>query len=93
MDTPDETTGPINLGNPKELTIIELAEMILNLSGSSSKILRKPLPQDDPQQRKPDISLARETLQWEPKVPLETGLRNTIEYFDDLLLRSGRKEE
>ena len=74
-------TGPVNLGNPGEFTVKELAMMILRLTQSSSKIVYKDLPQDDPQQRRPNISLARDKLSWEPKVDLETGLKETIEYF------------
>ena len=85
MNTPDALTGPVNLGNPGEFTILELAELILELTGSSSEIHYEPLPQDDPQQRKPDIRLAREVLEWEPKIPLKEGLQKTIDYFDDLL--------
>ena len=81
MDAPDTVTGPINLGNPVEFTIGELARKIIDLTGSSSKIVYKPLPVDDPTQRCPDITLARKLLGWEPKVPLETGLLRTIEYF------------
>lgn len=85
METPDEVTGPINLGNPHESTIRELAELIVTMTGSKSSIVSQPLPQDDPMQRCPDISLARATLAWEPKVRLEDGLRRTIDYFDALL--------
>ena len=81
MDTGPEVTGPVNLGNPGEFTMIELAEQVLKLTGSRSKIVHMPLPQDDPKQRQPDISLARATLGWEPKVPLAEGLAHTIEYF------------
>ena len=81
MNSPDEITGPINLGNPGEFTIRELAETIIRLTGSSSRLVFKPLPQDDPKQRQPDISLARRQLAWEPKIPLEQGLKQTIEYF------------
>ena len=81
MNSPDEITGPINLGNPGEFTIRELAETIIRLTGSSSRLVFKPLPQDDPKQRQPDISLARRQLAWEPKIPLEQGLTQTIEYF------------
>ena len=73
--------GPINLGNPEEITILELAEKIISLTGSKSKIEFKPLPPDDPVRRRPDISLAKKVLNWEPKVPLEEGLKRTIEYF------------
>jgi UDP-glucuronate decarboxylase len=81
MDSPPEVTGPVNVGNPGEFTIRELAEMVIRLTGSSSTIDFHPLPQDDPRQRRPDIRLARELLGWEPKVPLEQGLGRTIEYF------------
>jgi dTDP-glucose 4,6-dehydratase len=74
---------PVNIGNPLELTIAEFAERIVRLTGSSSKLEHRPLPQDDPKQRRPDISLARRLLEWEPQVDLETGLKNTIEYFRD----------
>jgi UDP-glucuronate decarboxylase len=76
-----ETVGPINLGNPGEFTMLELAERILKLVGGPSKIVHKPLPSDDPKQRRPDISLAQRILKWEPKVPLDEGLKRTIEYF------------
>jgi len=85
MDTPPEFTGPVNLGNPNEFTIRELAEKVIALTGSRSKIVKRPLPQDDPMQRQPDITLARERLGWEPKVQLEEGLKKTIAYFDGLL--------
>ncbi|WP_338503896.1 UDP-glucuronic acid decarboxylase family protein [Sphingomonas kaistensis] len=81
MDSPAEVTGPINIGNPNEFTILELAEMAIRRTGSSSEIIRLPLPADDPKQRQPNISLAREKLGWEPTVPLEQGLARTIEYF------------
>ena len=85
MATPDDFTGPVNLGNPREFTIQQLAETVLALTGSRSKILHQRLPADDPKQRQPDISLANETLDWTPKVPLEVGLGRTIAYFDRLL--------
>ncbi len=85
MNSDDSITGPINLGNPVEIRIIDLAEMIIKLTNSKSKIVFKPLPQDDPMQRKPLIDLAKEKLSWEPKTPLEEGLKKTIEYFDKLL--------
>ncbi|MEY4681533.1 MAG: UDP-glucuronic acid decarboxylase family protein [Alphaproteobacteria bacterium] len=85
MDTPDEVTGPMNLGNPGEFTIRELAEKVIELTGSKSKMVRKPLPADDPMQRKPDISFARKTIGWEPRIQLEAGLRRTIAYFEQLL--------
>jgi UDP-glucuronate decarboxylase len=85
MDTPDSFTGPVNLGNPVEFTIGSLAEKVIKLTGSKSKIVHLPLPQDDPKQRKPDITLARKELNWEPTVDLETGLGRTIEYFRNVL--------
>jgi UDP-glucuronate decarboxylase len=87
MDTPDDFTGPVNLGNPNEFTIRELAEQVIDLVGSSSTIQFRPLPQDDPMQRQPNITLARETLGWEPKIQLREGLTKTISYFDTLLSR------
>jgi len=85
MQSPDEVVGPVNLGNPGEYTVLELAEMVLKLTGGRSKIVFKPLPQDDPTQRQPDITVARSTLGWEPKVPLQEGLERTIQYFRTLL--------
>lgn len=86
MNTSDEITGPVNLGNPAEYTMVELAESIKELTGSKSEIIYMPLPQDDPMQRQPDISLAKEVLNgWEPKIDLVYGLKKTIEYFDNLL--------
>ena len=84
MGSPEGVTGPVNLGNPGEFTMIELAEQVLKLTGSRSKIIHLPLPQDDPKQRQPDITLARTTLGWEPKVPLTEGLKRTIDYFRHL---------
>jgi len=81
MSGPDDLIGPVNLGNPGEFTMLELAEMVLKLAGGKSKLVFKPLPADDPKQRKPDISLARARLGWEPKVSLEDGLKETIAYF------------
>jgi UDP-glucuronate decarboxylase len=81
MDTPDEVTGPINLGSPAEFTILELADKVVQMTGSRSEIIHKPLPQDDPTRRQPDIALARQLLGWEPQTRLEDGLRSTIEYF------------
>jgi UDP-glucuronate decarboxylase len=92
MGTPDDVTGPVNLGNPVEFTIRELAESVIGLTGSSSKIVYRPLPEDDPKQRCPDISLAKRLLAWEPRVQLRDGLMKTIEYFDQLL-RSDPKDE
>jgi UDP-glucuronate decarboxylase len=91
MGTPDEFSGPMNLGNPGEFTIKQLAEKVIELTGARSKLIYKPLPSDDPMQRKPDITLAREKLGWSPRIPLDEGLRNTIGYFDDLLRKSGRR--
>ena len=85
MNAPEEVTGPINMGNPVEFTILELAKKVIALTGSSSKIVRLPLPEDDPKQRKPDIQRARDTLGWEPAIGLEDGLTRTIEYFQTLL--------
>jgi len=85
MGSADDFTGPVNLGNPTEATILELAEMIVRLTKSSSKIINKPLPQDDPVRRKPDISLAKDVLQWQPKVSVEEGLDKTVHFFKSLL--------
>ena len=85
MDTPDDVTGPVNIGNPAEFTIRELAELVIRLTGAKAKIDFKPLPSDDPRQRQPDIEKARKVLSWEPKIQLEEGLTNTIAYFDRLL--------
>ncbi len=85
MDSPDEITGPMNLGNPTEFTITELAEKVIELTNSKSALVYKPLPTDDPKQRQPNIDHARSTIGWQPQVPLEAGLRNTIVYFDKLL--------
>ncbi len=85
MNSPDEITGPINIGNPGEFTMIELAENVIDLTGSKSRLVFEPLPPDDPKQRKPDITLAKEKLGWEPTIPLREGLAKTIEYFDGLL--------
>lgn len=85
MESPDEITGPINMGNPVEFTILELAEKVLKLTHSNSRIVFKPLPEDDPMQRKPDISLARKELGWEPKISLDEGLSYTVEYFKSIV--------
>ncbi|MDZ7832277.1 MAG: UDP-glucuronic acid decarboxylase family protein [Desulfobacterales bacterium] len=85
MATSDDVTGPINLGNPCEFTILGLAERVVAITGSRSKIQFQPLPEDDPKQRKPDISMAKDHLGWEPAVALDEGLEKTIEYFDRLL--------
>ncbi len=85
MATDDNFIGPVNTGNPDEFTILELAQKVIEMTGSKSKIIFEPLPKDDPMQRKPDITLAKEKLNWEPKIKLEEGLKKTINYFDDLL--------
>ena len=84
MHTPDDVTGPVNLGNPGEFTVRELAETIIRITGSKSNIVYRPLPQDDPVRRKPDVSLARGLLDWTPEIALEEGLRRTIDYFRNL---------
>ena len=83
METDSSVFGPINLGNPREMTVIELAEMIIQRTGSDSKIIFEKLPEDDPVKRKPNIELAIKVLQWEPIVPIEVGIDRTIEYFKD----------
>jgi UDP-glucuronate decarboxylase len=85
MSTSKDITGPINIGNPVEFTMLELGNLVINLTNSSSKIIHLALPQDDPKQRRPDISLARKHLNWEPRIQLENGLRKTIDYFDKKL--------
>jgi UDP-glucuronate decarboxylase len=85
MNTPDDFTGPVNLGNPGEFTIVELATKVIELTGSKSTLINNPLPIDDPRQRRPDISLAKEKLGWQPKIPLQEGLVKAIAYFDNLL--------
>jgi UDP-glucuronate decarboxylase len=92
METPDDVSGPVNLGNPVEFTIRQLAETIIALTGSSSKIAYRPLPEDDPRQRCPDISLAQNLLAWAPRVQLRDGLMKTIEYFERLLRSDPRDE-
>ena len=87
MGSPDDLTGPVNLGNPGEFTMIELAETIRDLTGSRSPLVHEPLPADDPRQRQPDIQVARSRLGWEPKVPLREGLKPTIAYFEQFLRR------
>ncbi len=87
MATGDDVTGPINLGNPREFTILQLAQKVIEMTGSKSRIVRKPLPSDDPKQRKPDISLAKKKLKWGPSTALEKGLGQTISYFDEQLAR------
>jgi UDP-glucuronate decarboxylase len=90
MDGPDDFVGPVNLGNPDEFTIAELAGLVLELSGSKSPLIYQPLPTDDPRQRRPDITLARQKLDWQPKVPLREGLAKTIEWFRSIKLEHYR---
>jgi UDP-glucuronate decarboxylase len=85
MDSEDGFHGPVNLGNPSEFTMVELAEKVLRLTGSKARLVHKPLPQDDPKQRKPDITLAKSKLDWRPTVPLEEGLKRTIDYFKKII--------
>ena len=92
MNTPKGFTGPVNLGNPSEVSILELAKLIIDITGSSSRIVFKPLPQDDPERRRPNITLAQEKLGWEPTVALEDGIRKTIEYFEGIIkAQEGKK--
>ena len=92
METPDDVTGPVNLGNPSEFSMLELAQKIISLTGSGSKIVYKQLPQDDPVQRQPDIEKARKLMNWAPTVSLDEGLLKTIEYFDKLLAARRARE-
>ena len=92
MGSPDDVTGPINLGNPNEFSMRELAELVVRLTGSRSKIEFRPLPTDDPRQRQPDISRAQKTLGWEPKIQLKEGLEKTVAYFHDLLSEAAPSE-
>lgn len=85
MKAPDDFIGPVNLGNPMEFSILELAQKIIGITQSKSKIVFNPLPQDDPRQRRPDIGLAKKKLQWQPLIELDEGLRKTVEYFDEIL--------
>jgi UDP-glucuronate decarboxylase len=85
MNTPDDFTGPINIGNPREFTVLQLAEEVLKLTGSKSNLVFRPLPSDDPRQRQPDIRVAKEVLSWRPSIELEEGLRKTIKYFQTTL--------
>jgi UDP-glucuronate decarboxylase len=91
MEGPDSFVGPVNIGNPGEFTVLELAKRVIELTGSKSKIVHLPRPADDPSQRRPDITLAKKHLNWEPKVPLKDGLLKTIEYFKSIDLRKFRK--
>jgi UDP-glucuronate decarboxylase len=84
MDSRDGFTGPVNIGNPVEFTIRELAELVIEMTGARSQLVQRPLPSDDPTQRKPDISLARAELNWEPSIALREGLVKTIDYFRQL---------
>jgi UDP-glucuronate decarboxylase len=93
MDTSDEVTGPINLGNPVEFTIRQLAELVKDMTGSSSQIVFEPLPMDDPKQRQPDIAQAQAVLDWKPTIPLKDGLGKTIAYFDDLLRKLANRPD
>jgi UDP-glucuronate decarboxylase len=90
MNSEAKVTGPINLGNPGEFTIRELAEMVIALTGSKSKLVKRPLPQDDPKQRQPDIARAKKTLGWQPKVKLQDGLNKTIPYFENVIRTTGK---
>jgi UDP-glucuronate decarboxylase len=89
MDTPEKVTGPINIGNPDEFSMLQLASLVIEMTGSRSRIVHRPKPEDDPRQRRPDISQARTTLNWAPKTPLKDGLKRTIDYFDRLLSDQG----
>jgi UDP-glucuronate decarboxylase len=91
METPPDVTGPINIGNPREFTIRELAELIIEMTGAKSKLRFEPLPSDDPRQRQPDISMAKSTLKWEPKIELREGLAKTIAYFENVLREEGSR--
>ncbi len=88
MNSPDDFIGPVNMGNPAEFSILELAEKIVRLTGTSSEIVLRPLPSDDPKQRQPDIRLAKEKLGWVPEISLEEGLKHTIAYFDALMTKN-----
>ena len=85
MNNRDDFVGPVNLGNPKELSILELAKKIIELTGSKSKIIYRPLPEDDPKQRQPNIELAKKELKWEPQIQINQGLKKTISFFKNLL--------
>ncbi len=91
MATPKEVTGPINIGNPHEFSMVELAKIVIDMTGSKSKLVNKPKPQDDPRQRQPDISKAKQVLGWQPRVELKEGLKRTIAYFEGLLRQDGVK--
>ena len=85
MDSDDSVTGPVNMGNPGEFTMLELAEKVISLTGSKSRLVYKPLPGDDPKQRRPDITLAGQLFSWKPEIMLDEGLQRTIEYFKTVL--------
>jgi len=91
MNGPDSLIGPVNLGNPGEFTMKQLAELVIELTGSKSKLVHLPRPADDPSQRRPDITLAQERLHWQPEIPLREGLTRTIAYFKSLDLKQFRK--
>ncbi|WFU51552.1 UDP-glucuronic acid decarboxylase family protein [Sinorhizobium terangae] len=93
MDSPFDVTGPINIGNPNEISMRELAELIIDLTGSRSRIVYRPLPQDDPCRRRPDISRAKEQLEWAPKIGLKEGLLKTINHFNELLMRPSSRTD
>jgi UDP-glucuronate decarboxylase len=90
MDAPDDFIGPVNLGNPGEFTVLELARLVLEMAGSKSRLVYKPLPADDPTRRQPNISLAKQRLNWEPRIPLAEGLRRTIDWFRSIDLADYR---
>ena len=91
MDTPDQVTGPINIGNPEEFSMLQLASLVIELTGSRSRVVHRPKPEDDPRQRRPEISRARTVLDWTPRTPLKDGLNRTIEYFDRVLADQGTR--
>jgi len=92
MESKDEVTGPINLGNPQEFTILELARAVIEFAGSKSRIVHRPLPENDPRQRRPDISKAATVLAWRPQTPLADGLKKTIAYFEAVLTEPGVRQ-
>jgi len=92
MATKDEVTGPINIGNPTEFSMLELASTVIDMTGARSRVVHHPLPENDPRQRRPDISRAQEFLSWSPRTPLKEGLIRTIAYFEKLLSETGVRE-
>ena len=92
MKSPDQVTGPINIGNPAEFTILQLANEVIDLTGSRSRIVHRPKPEDDPRQRRPDISKAQDILQWSPRTPLREGLTRTVAHFEELLRDASVRE-